>query len=95
MQDTVRPYSQLMKRMNKSRQTGAHRPVFVSVLYALGVISLGVTGYFLPQNIFSCDYNDYDNRDIPTWKTDIKSLPSQEVQNWAKQWDFEDRGLGI
>jgi len=74
-----------------TRTPAPHRTVLISVLYALGVISLGVTGYFVPQNIFSCEDNyDYDNRNYPTWTTDINSLP-KEVRKWANQdyYDFE------
>ena len=53
--------------------------LLVSVLYGLAIVSLGVTGFFIPANVF-----DHCDPFMPqeTWTTNISSLP-EGVQNWA------------
>jgi len=65
-------------------QTSRNLDSRANLLYALAVLSLGVTGFFLPVNLFSddCYVERYDN-DQGYWKTDVDSLPSG-VRGWAR-----------
>jgi len=59
-----------------------HRmPLLPNLLYGLFALALGVTGYFLPVNIFYCG----SNRPFAPpghWTTNITALPD-DVQDWA------------
>jgi hypothetical protein len=57
-------------------------PIAVSLLYGLAVVALGVTGSFLPINLFSCP-SPYNHPNQGRWTTNFISLPNN-VWNWAK-----------
>jgi membrane protein implicated in regulation of membrane protease activity len=59
-------------------------PILVSLLYGLGVLSLGVTGFFLPVNVFPPCTGSSSSFNHPkyTWKTNATALPSS-VRKWA------------
>ena len=71
---------------HRSTATSERRmPVLANLLYGLFNIALGVTGYFLPINLFSCyGFGPYYYSPSSTghWSTDISTLPSG-VQTWA------------
>ena len=56
-------------------------PILVSLLYGLAVIAMGVTGFFLPVNYFSCTPADGESS-AGEWKTDAAALPPA-VRHWA------------
>eukprot|EP00573_Skeletonema_grethae_P000844 CAMPEP_0201685836 /NCGR_PEP_ID=MMETSP0578-20130828/508_1 /ASSEMBLY_ACC=CAM_ASM_000663 /TAXON_ID=267565 /ORGANISM="Skeletonema grethea, Strain CCMP 1804" /LENGTH=587 /DNA_ID=CAMNT_0048169809 /DNA_START=406 /DNA_END=2169 /DNA_ORIENTATION=- len=60
-------------------------PVLANLLYGLFTLALGVTGYFLPMNLFSCyggSTGPYEPSSSGHWSTDISILPS-DVGAWA------------
>jgi hypothetical protein len=59
-----------------------HYPILPNLLYALGVVGLGVTGLFLPINLLSCSPPS-DDYIPPTWSTDMMRLPAGDVRAWA------------
>eukprot|EP00804_Cyclotella_cryptica_P020130 CCRYP_014900-RA/>CCRYP_014900-RA protein AED:0.22 eAED:0.22 QI:0/-1/0/1/-1/1/1/0/581 len=69
-----------------SRSIVAERrmPVLANLLYGLFALALGVTGYFLPMNIFSCDLRSGSApyASDGTWSTDNSALPV-DVRTWA------------
>jgi membrane protein implicated in regulation of membrane protease activity len=76
--------------MNRRRRTATkdsqRMPVLANLLYGLFSLALGVTGYFLPMNIFNC--YGYGGPYTPSstssghWTTDISTLPI-DVRAWA------------
>lgn len=59
-------------------------PILVSLLYGLAVLAVGVTGSFLPINLFhDCDYNP-DQRKEGTWRVNATALPENSIQ-WASR----------
>jgi len=60
-----------------------------SLLYGLGVIALGVTGFFLPINLMGCNGSDDTGTEYSQWKVDdISSFPSS-IQEWARD-DYQE-----
>ena len=62
-------------------------PVLANLLYGLFTLALGVTGYFLPLNLFDCfgfggSSGPYAPSSSGNWSTDISTLPS-DVRAWA------------
>jgi len=58
-----------------------------SILYALGVIAVGVTGVIIPFAIFTCDYDDIITTTY-TYITDDSKFPS-DVQDWYRtEFDY-------
>mmetsp|Transcript_13826 Transcript_13826/g.22233 ORF Transcript_13826/g.22233 Transcript_13826/m.22233 type:complete len:582 (-) Transcript_13826:1975-3720(-) len=61
----------------------AKYPSLANLLYGLGILSLGVTGFFLPINIVtSCTGPSTYGHPRYVWKTDVSALPAN-VQEWA------------
>lgn len=70
-------------------------PLLVSVLYGLAVVSLGVTGFFLPVNLVeSCNSASWQSK--YAWKTNMTDLP-YEVRSWAKKeiYDQDEKGASF
>jgi hypothetical protein len=66
--------------------------IIVYLLYALGVIGIGVTTFIIPFNVFKCndfstDY--YYNDDNLRPELDLESLP-QDVQDFVQSNDYPD-----
>ncbi|KAL7476008.1 hypothetical protein ACHAW6_001899 [Cyclotella cf. meneghiniana] len=72
------------KVFSRSNNTKRRMPVLANLLYGLFALALGVTGYFLPMNIFSCDLTSgsamHSSEGI--WSTDSAALPV-DVRTWA------------
>jgi len=72
---------------NEVSTTTTNVPVLVSLVYGLAVLSLGVTGFFIPVNLFpNCRASDDDN---PwggqwTWKANLTGIPD-ELHEWANR----------
>lgn len=71
--------------------SGLH--IIVYLLYALGVIGIGVTTFIIPFNVFNCndfstDYYYYDDDNLRT-ELDLESLP-QDVQDFVQSDDYPD-----
>ncbi|KAL7426960.1 hypothetical protein ACHAXM_000649 [Skeletonema potamos] len=68
-------------------------PVLANLLYGLFTLALGVTGYFLPMNLFSC-YGGSTPSSTGHWSTDISTLPKSDVlRAWASsdqphEWSY-------
>jgi hypothetical protein len=59
-------------------------PVLPNLLYGLFALALGVTGYFLPMNLYNCyDFGYSANPQSGRWSTDLSSLPPN-VRQWAE-----------
>jgi len=74
-------------RMLPGSTTSSERrmPVLANLLYGLFTLALGVTGYFLPMNLFYCygrSSGPYTPSSNGHWSTDISILPS-DVRAWA------------
>mmetsp|Transcript_36962 Transcript_36962/g.66490 ORF Transcript_36962/g.66490 Transcript_36962/m.66490 type:complete len:619 (+) Transcript_36962:241-2097(+) len=71
-----------------SRSSGGRSmPLLANLLYGLFALSLGVTGYFLPVNIFYCSGDkSYPYQPPGLWTTNVTALPS-DVQDWASSTD--------
>jgi hypothetical protein len=66
-------------------------PILASILYGLALISMGVTGSFIPANLFCQHGGIVPHYDSGTWTTNISSLPSDNgVQQWATQSQSTD-----
>jgi hypothetical protein len=77
-------------------QSETTRPILVSILYGLAVVSLGASGFFLPVNLLHCGDVNPPTRNDAHWVTNISALPKQ-VQAWAAKSndnDSLDRGDG-
>eukprot|EP00980_Cylindrotheca_fusiformis_P009987 scaffold2212_cov143-Cylindrotheca_fusiformis.AAC.5 len=76
-----------------SSRTFKKIPVLVNMLYGLGVISLGVTGFFLPVNLLDCT-GTVPSKSVTrykySWRTNETELPPS-VREWASNqpslWD--------
>lgn len=65
-------------------------PILANLLYGLFALALGVTGYFLPINIFYCAEDRPGPHRLPGhWETNITALP-EEVQDWASSTKSRD-----
>ncbi|KAL7458428.1 hypothetical protein ACHAWC_010001, partial [Mediolabrus comicus] len=77
------------RRRRRTATTDSQRmPVLANLLYGLFSLALGVTGYFLPMNVFNCygygagPYNPSSTSSSGHWTTDIAALPIN-VRAWA------------
>ena len=76
-------------------------PVYLSLLYGLLALSVGVPGAIIATKVFPCDFNpdgwhnpqNADKRK-PTWKTDVSLLP-EAVQQWYNAHDPYSYGLAM
>ncbi|KAL7505612.1 hypothetical protein ACHAXN_003075 [Cyclotella atomus] len=59
-------------------------PVMANFLYGIFTLAFGVTGLFLPMNLFSCGNNWSTNG---SWSTDLSSLPT-EVREWYSSTQY-------
>jgi hypothetical protein len=69
-------------------------PILASVLCGLALISMGVTGSFIPAKNLFCQHGGgivprHDS--AGKWTTDMSSPPSNGVQQWAKQPQSTDQ----
>ena len=89
-QNVVVPVNAMDERRRKrtlTSPTGQQRmPVLANLLYGLFSLALGVTGYFLPMNIFNCYVygGPYSPESTASghWTTDITALPI-DIRAWA------------
>jgi MFS family permease len=75
----------MLPRSTTTTSSEPRMPVLANFLYGLFTLALGVTGYFLPMNLFSC-YGGSSGPYTPStgqWSTDISTLPSDVVRDWA------------
>ena len=71
-----------MPGSNNATTSERRMPVLANLLYGLFTLALGVTGFFLPMNLYYC--GPYTSSTATgQWSTDISTLPSDDVRAWA------------
>lgn len=59
----------------------------LSIPTGLFTLAFGVTGYFLPMNVIPC--GDYYGTTGGYWSTDVSTLPSEVVREWASSTEYD------
>lgn len=62
-------------------------PVMANFFYGIFTLAFGVTGFFLPMNVFSCGYDPWIPNGV--WSTDLSSLPT-EAREWYSSTEYDD-----
>ena len=64
--------------------------IIVNLLYGLTILSVGVTGFFLPINLVpECNSSSSSSSAKWIWKTNTTKLPNQAIKNWASKSNGE------